>query len=125
MTSEKGTQIMGQRVEELRRLRGWKLATLAHKANTSSDKIRRIEFDRWPEAPAALLGRIAQALNTSADYLLGLSDCMGSIEDKVEKEDPESAALVRKLLETFPRLSPRQREFVACAGGCARAADPA
>lgn len=66
--------IWGIRVKALREHRDWTQGQLAHKAQTTSAQISRIENNERPGAQAVVVGRIANALGTSVDYLLGLTD---------------------------------------------------
>ena len=64
----------GQRLRRLRRSRGLPAHRLAEQANLSTRHIWRLEAGTRPRVAAVTLARIALALDTSVDYLLGLTD---------------------------------------------------
>lgn len=65
--------VIGSRVRELYESKGWTQMDLAWKANLSLPKVSRIVLEQQGLGAAALL-RLVQVLETSADYLLGLTD---------------------------------------------------
>lgn len=65
--------VIGARVRELYEAKGWTQLELAWKANLSLPKVSSIIGERQGLG-AAGLRRLAIALETSADYLLGLTD---------------------------------------------------
>lgn len=67
------TVIVGARVRELRELRGWSQLELAYRAHLHPTDVSKMEHGRKDYYTARFL-RLAVALGTSADYLLGLSD---------------------------------------------------
>ena len=64
----------GQRMGELRKQRGLSAEALARKANVSTRHIWRLQTGKRPNVAAVTLARIALALDSSVDYLVGLSD---------------------------------------------------
>jgi transcriptional regulator with XRE-family HTH domain len=66
--------IHGERVLLRRRAKKLSQAQCAQAAGVSARTIHRIERNQSYATPAATLGRLALALGTSADYLLGLTD---------------------------------------------------
>jgi len=65
--------VVGARVRELQEARGWSQQELAWRANLSVPKVNRIIREKAGCGSAVLL-RLVLVLNTSADYLLGLTD---------------------------------------------------
>ncbi len=65
---------LSKRLRELREQRGWSISTLASLSGVSVSQLYRLEKGERPRVAAVTLARIAQALETSVDYLLGLTD---------------------------------------------------
>ncbi len=70
----KEVRFYGERVRALHRARGLSAARLAEEIGISVRHIYRIENNQRPHIWAITIGRVAQALGTSCDYLMGLSD---------------------------------------------------
>lgn len=64
----------GQRLRHLRRERGVSVHLLARQAALSARQIWRLEAGDRPNVRAITVARLALALDTSTDYLLGLTD---------------------------------------------------
>ena len=64
----------GQRLRRLRRERGMSVHLLAHQAGLCARQIWRLEAGDRPNVRAITVARISLALDTSADYLLGLTE---------------------------------------------------
>lgn len=65
--------IIGERIRELYEAKGWTQQELAWRANLSLPKVNRVIRGRAGIGSEALV-RLVLCLNTSADYLLGLTD---------------------------------------------------
>ncbi len=65
---------LSKRLRELRERRGWSMGVLASLSGVSVSQLYRLEKGERPRVAAVTLARIAQALGTSVDYLLGLTD---------------------------------------------------
>lgn len=65
--------VIGERVRELYEARGWSQLELAWRANLSLPKVNNVICERQGLGCAALV-RLALALGTSTDYLVGLTD---------------------------------------------------
>ena len=90
-----------QRLKTLRQARGLKQVTLARLAEVSPALICRMEDGSRPRAAGPILERLAVALGTSTDYLLGLTDDprpVFAIDSLNEME--------RELIAEFRRLPP-------------------
>ena len=64
----------GKRMRALRKQRGLSAEAVARRANLSTRHIWRLEAGKRPRVAAVTLARIALALDTTLDYLMGLSD---------------------------------------------------
>ncbi len=64
-------RVVGARIRTLRKLRGWTQGQLAYKAQTTAAQISRLENDERPGVQAVTIGRIALALDTTVEYLMG------------------------------------------------------
>jgi transcriptional regulator with XRE-family HTH domain len=102
-------RILGTRVKTLREARGLTQGQLAYKASTTSAQISRLENNERPGAQAVLIGRIAAALGTTADYLLGrTSDPMPPhLIDEAFK--PQDQIEIQQLVEQIARLPEERR----------------
>ena len=76
---------LGERVHMLRRRLGWTQRELAQAASINSNSLARIERSEVPDPGGQSVAKLARALETSADYLLGLTD------DPAPREDPRHA----------------------------------
>ena len=65
---------IGELIGDLRRNKGWSQKELANRAGITESTLSRIENGVTKQIDATVLGKIAQTLETSADYLLGLSN---------------------------------------------------
>jgi len=65
--------MLGERLRELRQQRGYSQEYLAQQVDVRNQQIWRYE-NGSQVASSEVVAKIAQVLNTSADYLLGLSD---------------------------------------------------
>lgn len=64
---------IGERVKKLREKRGWTQRDFAKKLGISNSVLSRIENGEKKNVEDYLIKRLAETLETSADYLLGLS----------------------------------------------------
>jgi len=89
-------QPIGDRIKAMREFRGLTQGQTAYKADTTVSQISRLENDERPGAQAAILARIASALGTTIDYLVGLTDDPGIPEDG-NTASPEARAFGEEL----------------------------
>ncbi len=68
----------GDRLKSIRLMRGMLVRELADLTGLSQTQIYRLERDQRPNIYAVTLARIAQALETSVECLLGLADVPGA-----------------------------------------------
>ena len=64
----------GERIVLLRRRQGMTQRTLGEEAGIHPNTIARLERGKLTDLPGKSVARLAQALGTTADYLLGLSE---------------------------------------------------
>lgn len=94
---------IGDRIKELRTTYGITQVQLAEEAGISRSVISQYESN-LVEPTATVVAKLALALNTSTDYLLGLEDDFGV---KVESGEGLPANMQEKeLLSLFRQLSP-------------------
>jgi transcriptional regulator with XRE-family HTH domain len=65
---------LGEKILVLRRRRGWSQRQLGEAAQINPNTIARLERDEIPDPGGRLILRLARALQTSTDYLLGRCD---------------------------------------------------
>ena len=77
---------LGERVHLLRRRVGWTQRELGAIAKINPNNVARIERSDIKDPGGQLIARLAKALGTSTDYLLGLTE-----ESGVESEQQPAA----------------------------------
>ncbi len=75
-------QLQGARIHSLRRQRGFSAEKLARLSDVSTRQIWRMEHDKRPNSFAITVARIAQALDTTVEYLLGMTDDPSSLPER-------------------------------------------
>jgi transcriptional regulator with XRE-family HTH domain len=70
----KEPKVDGERLRALRKERGLSVPELADKSGVSARTIYFLEAKQRPQTAAVTLARVAQALCTSVDDLVGLTD---------------------------------------------------
>lgn len=89
---------IGYRISKARRHMNINQKELAQRANITEGSLSRYENDiREPKAAALI--QIAEALNVSTDYLLGISDEMEVKPTLADKTDVELEDIISKLSE--------------------------
>ncbi len=71
----------GERIRALRKSRGLSAEKTARQANVSLRHFCRLEAGQRPNTSAVTLTRVALALETTVEYLLGITDNARSIHD--------------------------------------------
>jgi transcriptional regulator with XRE-family HTH domain len=102
------TDAVGERIRKRRKTRGWTLTRLAEAAGTSQGYLSDVENLKVSAPASAILARIAEALDTSTDYLLGLTD-----NPTPPPSIDESEVIIRNYPdppEGYEKLTPEQRE---------------
>lgn len=105
---------VGARIKSLREHLGLEVGQLAYKTGISRAHIYRIENNERPNVSGALLALVAEALDTSTDYLLGLTNDPRSrpLAEDLD-DDPELVLRRHRLAERIARLSPaRQKQII-------------
>lgn len=102
-------QVIGARVKALREERGISQGLLASRTGLTRSQICRVEKDERPGVQAVAVGQIAAALDTTADYLLGLTADPLPRPPVEWQTDPAHLARVQELLDRLMRL-PRDRQ---------------
>jgi transcriptional regulator with XRE-family HTH domain len=80
--------VNGKRMRALRKERGFSADALAWHAGFNSRHIWRLESGRYQHAAAITLAAIAQVLNTTIEYLLGLTDDPRSVAELIAAAGP-------------------------------------
>lgn len=97
----------GQRIKQLRELKGYTREILAEKAEISSKYLYEIELGKR-KFSAAILSRIAKSLSVSCDYIMFGFDVTMSWEDKagilMESIDPKELKLISEVIECLRYL---------------------
>ena len=102
---------LGKRVVELRKKKGFSQSELARQVGISYAQVGRYET-KGAQPPAEVLKKIADALNTTVDYLInGDTDekAVSTLKDAellqqfraVEQMDEEDKVTVKKLIDAF------------------------
>jgi transcriptional regulator with XRE-family HTH domain len=104
MIREREMQLDGSRIRAMREFRGLTQGQLAYKAATSASHISLLENDERPGAQAATVARIASALGTTVDYLVGLSDDPGIPPRDDDGTHPLVAAKGAELIAVWQRV---------------------
>lgn len=114
VTRETGADSFGQRLRALRKSRGWTLAELADKVGIQGSMVGNYERGlHYPPIPT--LVKLAQALEVSADRLLGIEEPkVDDIKDRrlyelfleADRADLGKQGLVRQVLESLLRHVP-------------------
>ena len=102
-------QLDGSRIRAMREFRGLTQGQLAYKAHTTVTQISRLENDERPGAQAVIVARIAEALGTTVDYLLGLSDDPG-VPAQLDGIEPEVAAMGLELQRIWREVKAKDPE---------------
>ena len=68
----------GARLRALRQARDLSIAQVAQATGLTSRHLYRLEANQRPNVWGVTVARLAQALDTTCDYLLGLTDVPGS-----------------------------------------------
>jgi len=125
MPRETGANSFGQRLRALRKSRGWTLAILAEKVGVQGSMVGNYERGlHYPPIPT--LVKLAQALEVSADRLLGIEGPkIDDIKDRrlyelfleADRADLGKQGLVRQVLESLLRHVPADDKDRTGTGG--------
>ena len=95
----------GERIRELRNKWGLTQANLAYKVDTDSASISRWERDRVSVSQKYIL-RLAKALRTTSDYLLGKTDNPDLVNEEVTEKEIENRTNKSEFMERLVRDQP-------------------
>jgi transcriptional regulator with XRE-family HTH domain len=100
--------ILGERIRELRKRKGYTLDELAARSESSKSYIWELENKDPPRPSGEKLALIAEALGVTPDYLLGVEPEVERAEDKAffrkyQKMDAPRKAQIREMLEIINR----------------------
>jgi transcriptional regulator with XRE-family HTH domain len=98
--------IVGARIRSLREDQDLEVGQLAYKARVNKSYLHYIERGERPNVSGVILARIADALNTSTDYLLGRTG-IPAPPDGRQGPDPR----ILHDAETLAGVSPRVRQY--------------
>ncbi len=97
---------LGEKIRELRKKKGYTLDQLAERSESSKSYIWELENKDPPRPSGEKLALIAEALDVTPDYLLGLDTEVESAEDKAffrkyQKMDAPQKTQIREMLEVI------------------------
>ena len=78
-------ELIFERLKALRKEQGLSAEQIARKADVSVRHLRRLEAGQRPNTSAVTLARVALALGTTVEYLLGLTEDAHSIGELVKE----------------------------------------
>lgn len=78
-------ELIFERLKALRKAQGLSAEQIARKADVSVRHLRRLEAGQRPNTSAVTLARVALALGTTVEHLLGLTDDTRSIQQLTER----------------------------------------
>ena len=95
---------LGLRIKKLRQRKKMNQKELAQASGISQATISRLEADLVMQLKSDALSRLASALGTTVDYLIGREDTMS------ESDNQTSNSEAQDLLNSFKELSPDGRQ---------------
>lgn len=78
-------ELIFERLKALRKAQGLSAEQIARKADVSVRHLRRLKAGQRPNTSAVTLARVALALGTTVEHLLGLTDDTRSIQQLTER----------------------------------------
>lgn len=105
-------KVIGERLRALREARGLNQSELAYRTGLARSQISRIEKEERPGVGAVVVGHLALALDTTVDYLLGLTNDPGLPPRFNWEAEPEQLQRLQRLLERLSRLSDERQARV-------------
>lgn len=95
---------IGSRIRILREQKGWEILQLARAGRVSHSYIYKLEHNERPNVAGVVLARLADALDTTTDYLLGRTPDPAPVPAPVDALRVEHALRLRELAERVARL---------------------
>lgn len=111
MTGER-IYLRGARVRALRQARNIEPGVLAYKAGISTAHVYRLERGERPHASAVVVGKVARALQTTVEYLIGLTSDPSPLQSSDIELDPECAVQLQDVTQRLARLPARVQKHV-------------
>jgi transcriptional regulator with XRE-family HTH domain len=96
-------QLIGARIQQLREELDLDVSQLAYKAGIHPSTIHKIEANDRPNTSAVILGRIAEALHTSVDYLVGRTNDPAPLSNPAGAS-PQVRRYVAEMLDIWSEL---------------------
>jgi len=93
---------LGHRIRQVRVKRGWNQKQLAEASQITQATISRLEADRVTQLKSDALGRLAETLGVTVDYLAGRA------KEPLAVSSPDPA--VQELVQTYERLVASERK---------------
>lgn len=93
--------MLGIRINDLRRCRGWSQVELANRLGISKQTVSNWENDNI-QPSIEMLVRLAKLFDVTTDYLLGLNNC---IQLNVDGLPPELIAHLSLIVDDFKKQS--------------------
>jgi len=104
---------IGRRLKRLREIRGWETNRLALEAGLSQSYIYKLEHDDRPNAAGVVLSRLATALETTTDYLIGRTPDPNPPPPLGYEMEVGQAMRLRRLAQRLGKLpAVRQQQFM-------------
>lgn len=99
---------LGDRIRDLRKKKGYTLDQLAEASKSSKSYIWELENKDPPRPSGEKLALIAEALDVTADFLLGVETVPQTAEDKAffrkyQKMDSNQKQQIREMLDIISR----------------------
>jgi transcriptional regulator with XRE-family HTH domain len=107
--AERNIQLRGDRILRLRERRGWNQMEAAWKTHTNQGSLSRIERGMLKNVTLETLASLAEGLDTSIEYLIGVSNDPAPRPQSAMDRLSEDEA---RWLTLFRELSPFSRETV-------------
>ena len=108
-------RVIGDRVKALREERGLSQSELAAEAGLARYQVWRVENDERPGVQAVAVGRLAAALHTTSDFLLGLT-ADSAVPPPLEwRSDRERLLWMQQMIDRLMRLPRARQERVMAA----------
>ena len=76
LSTDPTAEVVGQRLRQLRELKGLSLNALAHSASVAKSYLSKLERGEVPNPGVMTIARLAEALGTNLPQLLAQADCL-------------------------------------------------
>jgi transcriptional regulator with XRE-family HTH domain len=100
--------LIPKRLKGLRLGRGLQVQALASRTGLSEAQVHRLERGERPDAPVDAVALVALALNTTVEYLVGLTDDTRSVRELTVRRDEDGRKTTGPLAEGW--ISGREAE---------------